>query len=668
MFFLEQCRGDPPIAGTHIRVMARLALAVAGALLAVPAAFAQTLTLNLDDITGGDWAARGLRIALTANGGAQLSAGVFKVLDREFKDVNIECGKFVFDKQQVRCEAGRLRSGANNEPGWPLELVYETRSKRLQLALSPGAQERWALTLANGEARVELNQAALARIAPLLGEGILPNAGLVSGLVRYAATRASAELTFTDAGFADTAGLHAGEKLAGHFVLDATRSGTAWSWNAALDWNEGAVFWDPVYAASGGHRVEARGTLDEARIEVSAGTLDWRGLGRFTGTMVWDRTSARAHAYTVNARALTLTGLRDLLPQAWAEQYRMTGLTLTGSADFSVAGGAGQVRSLALALHGVHAEAPQRALALDHLDADLRYESSGTAPVNLSVGALRIRDLHLGPIETAGAMRDGRLTIPNLLVPVLGGILALAEIEIGPDTVQLQGALTAVPMEQLSAALGWHPLGGELSFVLPKVTYAKSTLEVNGALLFKLFGGDARIDDVRLADPFGRTPRLTADVHLKRLNLEEMTGAVKFGTITGYLDVDVKELVMENWQPQSMDAKVLTSDGDFKKRISQRAVQNISSIGGAGAGAAIGRSFLRFFDTFGYDKIGLSCKLRNGVCEMGGADAASGGYTLIKGGGMPAVNVVGYNRFVGWQELLDRIKAVIDGNSKIIIQ
>ena len=211
-------------------------------------------------------------------------------------------------------------------------------------------------------------------------------------------------------------------------------------------------------------------------------------------------------------------------------------------------------------------------------------------------------------------------------------------------------------------------MGGELAFVLPQVNYARSTLTVDGALLFKLFGGDALVEQIRLADPFGRTPRLTADVQLKRLNLEEMTSAVKFGTITGYLDVDVNQLVMENWQPQSMDAKVLTSAGDFRKRISQRAVQNISSIGGAGAGAAIQRSFLSFFDTFGYDKIGISCKLRNGICEMGGAGNASGGYALIKGGGVPAVNVVGYNRFVGWQELLDRIKAVIDGNSKIIIQ
>ena len=50
------------------------------------------------------------------------------------------------------------------------------------------------------------------------------------------------------------------------------------------------------------------------------------------------------------------------------------------------------------------------------------------------------------------------------------------------------------------------------------------------------------------------------------------------------------------------------------------------------------------------------------------ADNASGSFTLIKGGGLPSVNVVGYNRFVGWQELLDRIKAVIDGNSRPVFQ
>ncbi len=674
--------GATGAAGAAGAASAAAAQSVIGAVLivcaictAAPAA-AQTLAFDLDELTGPDWSAKNVRVALTAGGSASLTAGAVNALGQSFKDVTVACERFVIDRAQMRCEGGRLQAGrdaaAGAAPAWRADFTYEPRSKRLHLTLMPTPKERWTLELAGNETRLHLEAADLARITPLLaprqGSGIVPAAGQVSGEIRYALARVVANLTFSGAGFADAAGLHAGEKLTGSLAFDAVRNDGGWDWSGRVAWDEGAVFWDPVYIASGGHRLDLRGRRDDAQIDVQAATLDWRGLGRLTGRFAWNRAVGRLQRYAIDGSGLTLAGLRDFVPQAWAEQNQLTDLRLSGQADVQLAGGAGGVERAALQLRDAGIGAPQRALALDKLNTDFRYAASGSAPFSLSLQALRIRDLTLGPVETQGEMRDGRLTIPNLLIPVLGGVLALAEIDVGKDAAQLQGALTAVPMEQLTTALGWHPLGGELSFVLPRVTYRQSTLSMEGALLFKVFGGDAQVDGIRLDDPFGRTPRLSAGLHLKRLNLEEMTRAVKFGNITGYLDVDVDDLVMENWQPLSMNAKVLTSAGDFRKRISQGAVQNISSIGGAGAGAAIQRSFLRFFDTFGYDKIGISCKLRNGICEMGGADTASGGYTLIKGGGLPAVNVVGYNRFVGWQELLERIKAVIDGNSKPIVQ
>jgi hypothetical protein len=121
-------------------------------------------------------------------------------------------------------------------------------------------------------------------------------------------------------------------------------------------------------------------------------------------------------------------------------------------------------------------------------------------------------------------------------------------------------------------------------------------------------------------------------------------------------------------QPQAFAARVETSPGDFRKRISQRAVQNISSLGGAGAGAAIQRSFLRFFETFGYDRIGLSCRLVGGVCEMGGLEEGGHGYLMVKGGGLPALNVMGYNRRVSWDVLVSRLKAIAAGNSRPVIE
>ena len=118
-------------------------------------------------------------------------------------------------------------------------------------------------------------------------------------------------------------------------------------------------------------------------------------------------------------------------------------------------------------------------------------------------------------------------------------------------------------------------------------------------------------------------------------------------------------------------AVVPSVDGepDVRKKISQKAVENISALGGAGAVAALQRSYLSFFKNFGYESIGWSCKLRNGVCLMGGVDDGSGmQYVLIKGGGIPAITVMGYNRYVGWDELLTRVKRVTQGNLKPIVR
>ena len=80
------------------------------------------------------------------------------------------------------------------------------------------------------------------------------------------------------------------------------------------------------------------------------------------------------------------------------------------------------------------------------------------------------------------------------------------------------------------------------------------------------------------------------------------------------------------------------------------------------------RSFLGFFKEFGYDQIGLSCRLRNNVCEMGGVASTPQGYIIVKGGGIPAITVLGYNRFVGWSELIDRLSRVIQSNAQPIVR
>ncbi|MCW5604424.1 MAG: hypothetical protein KIT18_07755, partial [Burkholderiales bacterium] len=222
--------------------------------------------------------------------------------------------------------------------------------------------------------------------------------------------------------------------------------------------------------------------------------------------------------------------------------------------------------------------------------------------------------------------------------------------------------------ERLTAALGLTTMHGTLSAQIPTVSYRRSMLQVDGALTFNVFDGTVVASGLVLEDPLGRVPRLNANIDMRNLDLDLLTRAYSFGNMTGRIDARIAGLELANWQPVRFDARIASSPGDYPRKISQAAVQNISALGGAGAAAAIQRSFLRFFEQFGYERLGLSCRLGNNVCEMGGVENAPRGYVIVKGGGIPAISVIGYNRRVNWQELVDRLKRVTQDNVQAIVK
>jgi hypothetical protein len=249
-------------------------------------------------------------------------------------------------------------------------------------------------------------------------------------------------------------------------------------------------------------------------------------------------------------------------------------------------------------------------------------------------------------------------------IPVLDGLLlvdALALSDPGEDSLRwrFDGVLTPVSMEAVCAALDWPRFGGRLSGVIPEVAYSDGTLTVGGVLLARAFDGEFTVRNLRLEQPFGVVPRLGADVRFDRLDLEALTRTFEFGRIEGRLSGRVDGLQMVNWQPVAFTAAFATPEGDRSRhRISQRAVDNLSSIGG-GVSGALSRSFLGVFEDFPYDRLGIRCTLENGVCRMGGVAPADGGYYIVKGRFLPPrIDVVGYADRVDWQTLIDRLRAV----------
>ena len=250
-------------------------------------------------------------------------------------------------------------------------------------------------------------------------------------------------------------------------------------------------------------------------------------------------------------------------------------------------------------------------------------------------------------------------------IPVLDGALQIDDfqLEFAADAAlrwQFDGLLEPVSLSQLSLALGWPELSGKLSGVIPDVRYANGNLEVGGVLLMRAFEGEVTLRNLILEQPFGLVPRLQVDARADNIDLETLTRTFSFGRIEGRLDGRIDGLRMESWRPVAFDAVFATPEDDRSRhRISQKAVDNISSIGGGGVGGALSRSFLRFFEDFPYDRLGIRCRLQKGICDMGGVAPAPDGYYLVKGRLFPPrLDVIGYADRVNWDTLIAQIMAV----------
>ena len=220
-------------------------------------------------------------------------------------------------------------------------------------------------------------------------------------------------------------------------------------------------------------------------------------------------------------------------------------------------------------------------------------------------------------------------------------------------------------MRLLTDALGLPSMSGVLSASIPGLRARPGEVVLDGATVVSVFDGFVQATGVRVLEPFGVGSHLTAEIEARHIDLSQLTETFSFGSITGFIDADIHALELVRWRPTAFDARVSSSEGRYPRRISQRAVQNISALGGAGAIAAIQRSLLGFFDTFGYSEIGLACVLRSGVCDMSGIDDGQqdGRFVIVSGGGIPALDVIGYNRRVDWRELVERLQRVIEGNA-----
>ncbi|HEX4853801.1 hypothetical protein [Arenimonas sp.] len=350
-------------------------------------------------------------------------------------------------------------------------------------------------------------------------------------------------------------------------------------------------------------------------------------------------------------------------------------LLLSGRATARLALQDGRAQAMALGLAGVNAVDPRQRFTLAGLSGDLRWTRDAAAvgsALRLDGGALY--GIGLGPARLAFRSADGELKLrEGARIAALGGQVTLDDLRWQAPTetrrtrFQLGLTLDALDLGSLSQRLGWPPFTGTVGGRIPSARYEDNRLTLDGGLAMDVFGGRVALSSLEMERPFGVAPSLSADIAIEDIDMAPMTAAFGFGSITGRLDGRIAGLRMVDWSPVAFDARLMTDEAwKGRRRISQRAVEDISRVGGAGLVAGLQTQVLKLFDDFGYARIGLACRLRDNVCAMDGVSSAGDGYTIVEGSGLPRIQVVGFRRQVDWPTLLDRLKAATEGQAPVI--
>lgn len=600
----------------------------------------------------------------------------------------------------LRRDAGprwRCTGSVRSASGGPLPLSLDLGPATTDASLASGGGK---LGVSRSAATPDLTRVDLRKVPIAWAQALLAQAwkdaqlktGTLDGSLHIQAPsdrplRIAGILTAQDVALETADASVAGEKIGGRFAIDYRRTAqtSLVSIDATLAGGEflaGSTYLS-LPSSPVGLQIDA---IQQAGQGWRVPTIAWRDGAVLVadGSAAFDA-DANLRELQIDARSTDMAPLRERYLTGQLALFGLGEVTLDGAMALGVRVRDGALASLDAHLDRVGLHDPADRFGFSKLDGDVRYAGSGQVDSLLSWSGGKLYGLDFGASQLPLRSRDGVLTFrAPVSVPIMGGTLRFEDVTIRPPKgdagldMRFALALDDIDFGRVSAAVGLPAFQGQLSGRIPQARYADEQLVFDGGLSMNLFDGRVAFSSLALERPFGTAPSLSADIAFDNLDLLRLTEVLDVGSITGRLDGSINGLRLVDWTPVAFDAEFHSDAAEAKRsgvkqRISQRAVQNISSVGDASFVGSLQGQLIGLFDDFGYARIGIACRLGNQVCHMAGLDGASagsrsGGFTIVQGSGLPRLGVVGFNREVDWATLVERIAAAGKGDIKPVVE
>lgn len=613
----------------------------------------------------------------------------------DLKLLQVQCSQFTWGNNEIHCLQGtaKLQSKLFNAPRCHFSFHISEKQSQfeiLQLKLLDGSfdlkgsgqDKNWQLNLNGKQIGLKVLHQLLFPQLKLTSGKVSLNGKVQGNLLDLKKINLQAQTDNLSIQTAD--GSKATEALNLVLNFNATKTQPKlWLWESDIIFQHGNLYIDPLYLENKDTAIslQGQGYWDQAKqtIELNQAKFNHPKVGFISANgFIKHQPKFSIETASLYFNLADLAAASSIYLTPFTSATAIEGLSLAGHLESGITLKKQEITAAYLHSHHFSIADKKQRFNLENGATALNWSNKADFKQNsmFSWQKFKVFNIPLEQSYLSFLLQDKKISLlKETTVPVLEGQIQIKQFDWQAmknksPHVHFSGQIERVSLEKLTKALNWQPLPGKLTGQIPSVNFAEGKLTLDGGLKINVFDGEININKLALSGLMSDFSQFYSDIEIHNLDLQQLTEQFSFGGMQGRVSGYVRDLYLENWQPIGFYAWLGTPDGDNSThQISQKAVENIASIGGGGMVDLLSRTVLKTFDNFGYDKLGLGCYLHNGVCQLMGVAASDvSGYYIVKGGGLPRIDVMGYNPRIDWPVLQERLQRITKSSSEAVIQ